>query len=98
MLKTHDQLQDLPDNSNDIESDSIIKRYQRQPCKLENLCFEDFVAWYNCVRESSNSKKPGKCLLLDNLLPENDFEVDSDDEHNYVQSNKNVNFAQSGFS
>ena len=97
LLKTHDQLQDLPDNSNDIESDNIIIRYQRRPCKLENLCLADFVAWYNCVKESSNSKKPAKCVLLDNFLPENDFEDDSDDEHNDVQSNENVNFAQSEF-
>ena len=37
----------LPDNSNDIESNNVIKRHQRRPKKLENLCLANFVAWYN---------------------------------------------------
>ena len=92
LLKPNDQLQDLPDSSNDIESDNIIKRYQRRPCKLENVCLADFVAWYNCTRERSNAQKQTKCVPADNFLPENDFETD--DEQNDTESNENVNFGQ----
>jgi hypothetical protein len=46
LLKPMDKLRELPDNSVDIESDNIIKRYQRRPCKLNNTCLADFVAWY----------------------------------------------------
>ena len=97
LLKPHDQLQDLPNNSNDIESDNIIKRYQRRPCKLENVCLADFVAWYNCIRESSNAKKPTKCMSADNFLPENDFEANSDDEQSDIEANSDVNFGQDEF-
>lgn len=31
LLKKLDKIKELPDNSCDIESDSIIKRYQRRP-------------------------------------------------------------------
>ena len=95
MLKPNDQLQDLPNNSNDIESDNIIKRYQRRPCKLENVCLADFVAWYNCIRESSNAKKPNKCMPADNFLPEN--EANSDDEQSDIKPNADVNFGQGEF-
>ena len=44
LLKSMDKIKELPDNSCDIESDNIIKRYQRRPKQLENLCLADFVA------------------------------------------------------
>ncbi|CAB3991404.1 Hypothetical predicted protein [Paramuricea clavata] len=37
LLKSMDKIKELPDHSVDIESDNIIKRYQRRPKKLENL-------------------------------------------------------------
>ena len=37
LLKQLDQLKELPDNSYDIESDNIIKWYQRRPNQLEKL-------------------------------------------------------------
>jgi len=57
LLKTMDKIKDLPDKSVDIESDNIIKRYQRRPRKLQNLCLADFVAWYNCVRQRNGSNQ-----------------------------------------
>ena len=47
LLKSMDRIKELPDNSIDIESDNVIKRYMRRPKKLENVCLADFVAWYN---------------------------------------------------
>ena len=37
LLKDIETLRDLPDNSPDIEPDSMIKRYQRHPKQLENV-------------------------------------------------------------
>ena len=54
LLKSMDKIKELPDNSCDIESDNIIKRYQRRPKQLENLCLADFVAWYNCKSEGKD--------------------------------------------
>ena len=50
LLKPIEKLRDMPDNSDDIESDNVIKRYQRKPQKLKNLCLADFVASYNCIK------------------------------------------------
>ena len=52
LLKPIEKLQDIPDNSDDIESDNVIKRHQRRPNKLKNLCLADFVAWYNCTKQN----------------------------------------------
>ncbi len=52
-----DKIKELPDNSCDIESDNIIKRYQRRPKQLENVCLADFVAWYNCKSDGNDHIK-----------------------------------------
>ncbi|XP_033756117.1 uncharacterized protein LOC117338862 [Pecten maximus] len=44
LLKSQEQLKDLPKNSTDVESDNIIKRYARRPKKLENYCLADYVS------------------------------------------------------
>ena len=41
-----DKIKELPDNSVDVEPDNIIKRYERRPKKLENLCLADFVRFF----------------------------------------------------
>ncbi|KAL9983382.1 hypothetical protein ACROYT_G005544 [Oculina patagonica] len=50
LLKTMDKIQQLPDNSENIESDNLLKRYQRRPRQLEKVCLADFAAWYNYVK------------------------------------------------
>ena len=57
LLKSMDKIKKLPDNSIDIESDNVIKRYQRRPKKLENVCLADFVAWYNCKCENNEQRQ-----------------------------------------
>ncbi len=63
-LKSMDKIKELPDNSCDIESDNIMKRYQQRPKQLENLCLADFVAWYNCKSEGNDhiKAKPNSSL------------------------------------
>ena len=43
LLKNMDRIKELPDNSVDIESDNVIKRYMRRPKKLENVCLADLL-------------------------------------------------------
>lgn len=43
LLKALDKIKELPDKSTDIESDNIIKRYQRRPHKLEELCLANLL-------------------------------------------------------
>lgn len=61
LLKTLDKIKELPDNSTDIESDNIIKRYQRRPRKLEELCLANFVAWFNCVKDKHSDDSSTSC-------------------------------------
>ncbi|CAB4007910.1 ATP-dependent DNA helicase PIF1 [Paramuricea clavata] len=84
LVKNMDKIKGLPDHSLDIESDNVIKRYQRRPKQLENLCLADFVALFNCKSERNEKKtvKPNvnSTLLADDYLLENDFNDNVDDD------------------
>ena len=76
-----DTIKELPDNSVDIESDNVIKRYQRRPKQLENLCLADFVAWYNCKSERNDQRKlKTSSPCADDYLPENIIDDNLDDD------------------
>ena len=96
LLKKLDKIKELPDNSCDIESDNIIKRYQRRPKQLENICLADFVVWFNCVRDKESDTD-----FVDNLnmgsndfIPETLFDVNTTDDEPYNMDN-NVDEEQS---
>ena len=82
LLKPMEQLQELPDSSFDIECDNTIKRYQRRPKQLEQLCLADFVAWYNCKKCLSHEKRDSKANQTDrdDYLAENKFDNNVDDD------------------
>jgi hypothetical protein len=81
LLKSMDKIKELPDHSVDIESDNIIKRYQRRPKKLENLCLADFVAWFNCKSDSNQkSKLKSNSPLIEDYLTESNFNDNVDDD------------------
>ncbi len=75
-----DKIKELPDNSCDIESDNIFKRYQQRPKQLENLCLADFVAWYNCKSEGNDhiKAKPNSSLTdvyLEEMSEKDEYEM-----------------------
>ena len=81
LLKSMDKIKELPDNSLDMESDNVIKRYQQRPKQLENVCLADFVAWYNCKGEANEQKEfKSNSSLADNYLPENVIHDNLDDD------------------
>ncbi|CAB3995588.1 ATP-dependent DNA helicase PIF1 [Paramuricea clavata] len=81
LLKSMDKIKELPDHSVDIESDNIIKRYQRRPKELENLCLADFVAWFNCKNDSNQkSKLKSNSSLIDDYRKESNFDDNVDDD------------------
>ena len=83
LLKTLDKIKELPDNSTDIESDNIIKRYQRRPLKLEELCLANFVAWFNCVKDKHSDDSSTSCNTTetsDDFLLETDLTDNVDDD------------------
>eukprot|EP00794_Sanderia_malayensis_P013191 gene13191-biopygen10520 len=80
-LKSMEKINELPDNSMEIESDNVIKRYQRRPHQLENICLADFVAWYetvSCMQSNDETQELKKTLYDD--LPENDLSENHDDD------------------
>ena len=95
LLKTLDKLRELPDNSTDVESDNIIKRYQRRLKQLENLCLADFVSMFNCVKdEKSNTGnaayETSSKGIFNDFLPETSFEDNTDDDPSMFHVTKTV--------
>ena len=87
-----DKIKELPDNSVDIESDNIIKRYQRGPRKLEKLCLADFVPWFNCKSDSNQqSKHKSNSPLTDDYISESNLDDNVDDDLSDKEHEKNKN-------
>ena len=53
LLKSIDHIQQLEDDSEDIESGGLIKRYTHRPPYLENVTLADWAAWYDNREPSS---------------------------------------------
>ena len=97
LLKSMDKIKELPDNSCDIESDNIIKRYQRQPKQLENVFLADFVAWYNCKSEGKEQiKAKPNSPLPDVYLPENNVNDNLDDLSDLEQTSQKDEYEMKG--
>lgn len=83
-MKKLEKLKELPDNSHDIESDNMIKRYQRRPRQLENLCLAEFVECFDCVKEKDDDKNCYSCeatvTFPGDFIPETNFEDNTDDD------------------
>lgn len=84
LLKKLEKLKELPDNSHDIEADNMIKRYQRRPKQLENLCLAEFVACFDFVREKDDDRNCYRCeatvTFPGDFIPETNFEDNTDDD------------------
>lgn len=82
ILKNLNKIRELQDNSHDIESDNLIKQYQRRLKQLENLCLADFAAWFNYVKDEHAINVTDKNVLTgpDDFTPENFFEENTDDD------------------
>ena len=82
LLKSSDKINELPDNSTEIESDNMVKRYQRRPRQLENICLADFVAWYEITTDDAQfkDKRPERNQNVSNDIVENDLSENHDDD------------------
>ena len=79
LLKSIDHIQQLEDDSEDIESGGLIKRYTHRPPYLENVTLPDWAAWYD-NREPS-SVRLQKCVKTDSDgLPIEIFDDDNRDD------------------
>ena len=87
LLKSVDEIKEMEDESEEIETGSLIKRYIKRPDSLENVTLADWTAWYDIKSNGKNiyqksCKEDNDGLLLetqdeDNL--EDDYESRSDE-------------------
>ena len=67
LLKSFSELKNLPKNSKNTETDSVIKRYKRRPKMLESLCYAYFASWYVHYQ----IKKPSNVSISEPSAPDN---------------------------
>lgn len=60
LLKCYEQLQQLQDDDEDIESGNMIKRYACRPFALNNLTLASWAAWYDKAKYNKHVGRPGK--------------------------------------
>lgn len=74
MLKSKHFLENMKENSTDIESSNIVTLYQQRPKVIETLCLADFISMRR------NKKAPNHCGDLMEELPETEYEEDNSDD------------------
>lgn len=88
LLKSFDDIQQLEDDSEDIESGGLIKRYTQRPSCLENVTLADWAAWYDNTK--SNLQHLQKCKTTDvDGLPLEIFDEDNNEDD--INANLNTN-------
>lgn len=76
LLKPVETLQDLPENSTNIESDNWIKRYQKRPKRLQTCCLADFISKFDMILPA----KAKTSSYNQDLLPEDEIEEINEDD------------------
>ncbi|KAJ8050135.1 hypothetical protein HOLleu_03215 [Holothuria leucospilota] len=61
LLKPLKVIQELPDDSTDVECVGLIKKYAARPKVLQNYCLADFAAWFDVSTSKSKSKETTRC-------------------------------------
>ncbi len=54
LLKSLDQIKEMEDESEEIETGSLIKRYIERPHSLENVTLADWAAWHDMKSNGKN--------------------------------------------
>ena len=83
LLKPLSEIEKMSDESEEIHSGGLLKRYIERPVSLQNITLADWAAWYDSC-STQKYKKVQKKADVDNLLLEtedknNDDELGSDE-------------------
>ena len=77
----------MPATATDVETDNILKKYERRPKALEKLCLADFAAWYTFkkVEHHDESQSNDNDELYDSGHDDHDSDHDNDqdDDHDH---------------
>ena len=84
VLKPISDIKDMDDDSEEIFTGGLIKRYTKRPASLEQVTLADWAAWYDssakqCVRQSNE-------FDTDNLLLETAIDYMNDDDNEAYQN------------
>ncbi|WAR21609.1 hypothetical protein MAR_015583 [Mya arenaria] len=87
LVKDLEQINRLPDDSEDIHCENVISRYTKRDSRSEMLCLADFAANYDMVFTKAQHKDKSQTEL-----PESDIEPnlednpmqDTQDEHKFI--------------
>ncbi|XP_053407909.1 uncharacterized protein LOC128559625 [Mercenaria mercenaria] len=91
LIKPYQKLKEMSKNSTSIEADNCIKRYQRRPNTMSELCLADFIAWFDAhYTNKSDSTTSRHNLNSDIDLLEDVYIEDTTDDpvHESTNSNK----------
>ncbi|XP_048584895.1 uncharacterized protein LOC125567916 [Nematostella vectensis] len=74
LLKPMDNINEMDDDSEEIYTSGLLKRYSKRPLKLENITLADWAAWYDCagkpyVKQTNQVDVDG--LPLENFVDDN---------------------------
>ena len=86
LLKDRESLEQLPENSTDIQASNIIQMYSRRPYKLSQWCLADYVSKLQVV--SPKQKEKDIIEQNDDMSQDSDnsdSESDSDDPQDFVK-------------
>ncbi len=78
LLKPLSEIEKMSDESEEIHSGGLLKRYVERPDILQNITLADWAAWYDTCGQN-NYKKTNKKADIDNLPVETENE-NNDDE------------------
>lgn len=90
LLKPLDVLAEMAENSTDIHSDNVLKRYQRRPNALNNCCLADFVSQYDIISEKKIEQKQKS----NDDLPEDERNDENEDDTEILDCEQYVNPCQ----
>lgn len=91
LLKPMHALEELKNDSTDVESGNIVKLYQQRPKVLEGICLADFVAWFQVKYKKENERNTAS--TCDELPEDVADDICSDDA--ITISTDSCEFAQS---
>ena len=62
LLKPINEIEQMPDESEEIHSGGLLKRYIERPASLQNVTLADWAAWYDsCHKHSDRNAKKNRC-------------------------------------
>ena len=86
LLKSKKELEEMPKDSTEIETDNIIKRYARRHEALENYCLADFISKVVSVSKIS-SEESQTCDQNETVrIADDDDNKDENDENAILQA------------